>query len=278
MAEAEIDLRAALNAISDIVHYRPPPIREFDQIYMKVGDMVSQALYFNMCFADKDVVFVGDGDSIALSSMHLTSQEIAGPGPRTITLLDFDERIVNFANRFAEDEHFDNRFEARLYNVVDPLPEDLRASKDGFYTNPPWGASNGGESVYVFLERGVEACAADALGMLVIADDLSIDWTQQVLRESQRRAIEEGFLITRMVPAEHLYHLEDAPDLRSCACLFRRSHAHHTSRSSVPLAAIRRHNFYGRNSPLTVRYVRDVPNLNRGKAADNSYILEPLGG
>jgi predicted RNA methylase len=28
---------------------------------------------------------------------------------------------------------------------------------DNFYTNPPWGASNEGESVTVFMERGMEA-------------------------------------------------------------------------------------------------------------------------
>ena len=31
----EIDLRDALNAVSDVIQNRPRPIREFDQIYMK---------------------------------------------------------------------------------------------------------------------------------------------------------------------------------------------------------------------------------------------------
>ena len=33
----EIDLREAMNAISDVIQNRPKPIREFDQIYMKAG-------------------------------------------------------------------------------------------------------------------------------------------------------------------------------------------------------------------------------------------------
>jgi hypothetical protein len=33
----EIDLKAAINAVSDVVQNRPRPIREFDQIYMKTG-------------------------------------------------------------------------------------------------------------------------------------------------------------------------------------------------------------------------------------------------
>ena len=36
----EIDLKAAINAISDVVQNRPRPLREFDQIYMKAGDVV----------------------------------------------------------------------------------------------------------------------------------------------------------------------------------------------------------------------------------------------
>jgi hypothetical protein len=38
--DKEIDLRAAINAVSDVVQNRPRPLREFDQIYMKTGDMV----------------------------------------------------------------------------------------------------------------------------------------------------------------------------------------------------------------------------------------------
>jgi len=44
MAETEIGLRAAVNAISDVIQNRPRPLREFDQIYMKAGDMLQQWL------------------------------------------------------------------------------------------------------------------------------------------------------------------------------------------------------------------------------------------
>jgi len=39
----DIDLRAAINAVSDVVQNRPRPLREMDQIYMKTGDMVMQS-------------------------------------------------------------------------------------------------------------------------------------------------------------------------------------------------------------------------------------------
>ena len=38
-----IDLRACLNAISDVVNNRPRPLWEFDQIFMKIADMSVRA-------------------------------------------------------------------------------------------------------------------------------------------------------------------------------------------------------------------------------------------
>jgi N4-bis(aminopropyl)spermidine synthase len=272
---SDIDLRGAINAISDIVQNRPPPLREFDQIYMKVADMVLQAQYVADVFDNDHVVFVGDGDSIALSCLHLRNQKLIEHGPRRIDVLDFDERIVNAINRFSEKWGFANQIRARLYNVVDALPEDLVGTCGAFYMNPPWGASNGGESVFAFLDRGFTAVKPRARGMLVIADDPSLNWTQSVLRDAQARAITEGFLIAEMIPQQHLYHLDDAPDLRSCSCLFFRPDRQSTSAlHNHPMVAERRLNFYGRNNPLRCRYIREVASLNYGRAPDSTYKLE----
>ena len=57
-----LDFRKAMNTLSDVVHNRPPPLREFDQIYMKVGDLIIQADFIARNFNELDVVFIGDGD------------------------------------------------------------------------------------------------------------------------------------------------------------------------------------------------------------------------
>jgi hypothetical protein len=49
------DLRKAINAISDMVRNRPQPLREFDQIYMKVADMAIQPEYVARVFDGKEV-------------------------------------------------------------------------------------------------------------------------------------------------------------------------------------------------------------------------------
>ena len=35
----KLDIRLAMNAVSDVIQNRPQPLREFDQIYMKAGDL-----------------------------------------------------------------------------------------------------------------------------------------------------------------------------------------------------------------------------------------------
>jgi predicted methyltransferase len=272
----EFDLRKAINAISDVVQNRPAPIREFDQIYMKVADMVIQAEYVARVFDSKDVVFVGDGDGIALSAAHLKAQNVINYGPKSITVLDFDERIVNSVRRFGEKLHPQIEISAHLYNVAEALPAKHFGSYDGFYINPPWGASNDGESVIAFFDRGSQATREQSLGIVVIADAPELLWTQKVLRDTQRRALELGYVVSELLPQLHLYHLDDAPDLRSCSCLFRRIEPGCMQITSEPLEPARLNNFYGKSSPLRFRYVRERPTLNTNRESDQLYTLEKL--
>ncbi len=272
----EFDLRKAINAISDVVQNRPAPIREFDQIYMKVADMVIQAEYVARVFDNKDVVFVGDGDGIALSAAHLKAQDVINYGPKSITLLDFDERIVNSVRRFGEKLRPKIEVSAYLYNVAEALPPEHFGAYDGFHINPPWGASNDGESVIAFFERGGQATKAKSLGIVVIADDPDLPWTQEVLRDTQNRALELGYVVSELLPQLHFYHLDDAPDLRSCSCLFRRIDPDRMHKTSQPLEPARLDNFYGKNNPLRFRYVRERITLNPDRESEQLYRLEKL--
>jgi N4-bis(aminopropyl)spermidine synthase len=272
----EFDLRKAINAISDVVQNRPAPIREFDQIYMKVADMVIQSEYVARVFNNKDVVFVGDGDGIALSTAHLKAQDVINYGPKSITLLDFDERIVNSVRRFGEKLCPKVNISAHLYNVAESLPPDHFGTYDGFHINPPWGASNSGESVITFFECGSQATKEQSLGVVVIADDPELLWTQEVLRDTQRCALELGYVVSEMQPQLHTYHLDDAPNLRSCSCLFRRIDPSCMQSTSEPLEQARLENFYGKSSPLRFRYVREKITISPGRELDQLYTLEKL--
>jgi len=273
---SQLDLRRAINAVSDVIQNRPLPLREFDQIYMKAGDMVLQTSLVAQRFADRKLIFMGDGDSICLCLAYLMHRKVLEAGPSQILLLDFDERIVRAVERFAEKEGISYLIQAKLYNCIDALPHELIGQFNAFYTNPPWGASNSGESVKVFAQRAMEACGSESVGAVVIADDAKVPWSRRVLAETQRFALSNGFYVQEMQTNLHEYHLDDAPELRSCN-LFFRSHPDRTPPTvSEPLATSRMEDFYGKDQNLRIQYVRESARVDYGKAPDGTYHLEKL--
>ena len=276
-ATRQVDLRRAINSVSDVVQNRPKPLREFDQIHMKTGDMVLQSEAVAHWSDGKRLAFVGDGDAIGVCVAYLKVRQVFDFGPSKITVFDFDERIVAAVSRFADKERLEH-LDARLYNVLDPFPDGSKY--DCFYTNPPWGASNNGESANVFIQRGIEAVGYEGDGLIVIADDDELQWTQQVLANVQDYAAKRGFYVSQMKPKLHQYHLDDAPDLKSCNLYI----------SSVPDNASKKvasegisdpnrlRNFYGRSQEPRVRYVREMKRPDYGKAPQEEYRLEYLDG
>jgi N4-bis(aminopropyl)spermidine synthase len=272
----QLDLRRAINAVSDVIQNRPLPLREFDQIYMKAGDMVLQTSLIAQRFAGRRLVFMGDGDSISLCLAYLVHREVLSEGPAEILVLDFDERMVEAVKRFADQENISDRITSRLYNCIDKLPSDLIGKFNAFYTNPPWGASNDGESVKVFSERCMEACGPDSVGVVVIADDSTVPWSSRVLAQTQKFALEKGFYVQEMQTNLHEYHLDDAPDLRSCNLFFRSHPDRKLASRSYPLHAQRLEDFYGKSQNLRVHYVREKARVDYGKAFDGTYSLDLL--
>ena len=273
-----LDLRAAINAVSDVIQNRPLPLREFDQIYMKAGDMVMQSEYMARHFNEKDVIFIGDGDAISLCIAYMRHRGCFTYGPKYIQLLDFDERIVRAVERFADRERISDRIGASLYNCIDALPADVLGRFDAFYTNPPWGASNDGESVKVFAERGIEALRSDGTGVIVIADDPKVEWARNVLVATQQFLADKHFYVQEMQSQVHLYHLDDAPDLRSCNMFFRSRPGRAPVSKSYPLHGARLENFYGREKALKVKYIRENSRVYYGKAPSETYRIEHLEG
>jgi predicted methyltransferase len=271
----DIDLKEAINAISDVIQNRPRPLRNVDQIYMKAGDMVLQSELVAKWSDGKRLAFIGDGDAISVCVALLRQRKILDYGPSLITVFDFDERIGGAIDRFADHERMES-LSSRLYNCIDPFPSDSLGEFDCFYTNPPWGASNRGESVKVFMQRGFEATGYGGEGMVVIADDHELEWPQVVLAETQRFAIESGYFIQKMHSRMHLYHLDDNPNLKSCNLFVKALPGTQRAVTSAPLEANRLGNFYGRDQPLRIRYIRERQRVDYGKAHDDEYEIEPL--
>lgn len=272
--QQQIDLRAAVNAISDVIQNRPLPLRIFDQIYMKAGDMVLQSEFVARWAHEKRLAFIGDGDAISVCVAYLQARKIVSYGPSKIIVFDFDERICSAVERFADRERLDN-LHAHLYNCLEAFPGPTNF--DCFYTNPPWGASNDGESVCVFAQRGMEATSYCGEGLVVIADDDELPWPGRVLAKTQQFAISCGFFVQKMMPKMHLYHLDDAPNLRSCNLILKALPGQGSLQPRGPIKDPKRlANFYGRDQSPRVRYVRDKKRLEYGKAHEDDYSLELL--
>src|SRR5690606_20227942 len=75
MGARDIDLKDAINAVSDVVQNRPRPLRNFDQIYMKTGDMVLQSQLVASWADGKRLAFIGDGDAISVCVALLKHRE-----------------------------------------------------------------------------------------------------------------------------------------------------------------------------------------------------------
>ncbi|MGB3684784.1 MAG: bis-aminopropyl spermidine synthase family protein [Ornithinimicrobium sp.] len=270
----EIDLRAALNAVSDVIQNRPRPLREFDQIHMKAGDMVLQSELVARWAENRRLAFIGDGDGISVCVAYMAARGILSYEPEEIVVFDFDERVVQAVNRFADREGIKS-LRAELYNCVYPLPEQRHF--DCYYTNPPWGASNDGASVNLFSLRGMESISFDGEGMIVIADDDELDWPKVVLAKAQSFAAANGFFVERMTPGLHSYHLDDNPDLLSCNLLIRSLPGNfRPPQSQEQKDKELLHNFYGRGLEPRVKYVRELKRLDYGKAHEDEYRLELL--
>jgi N4-bis(aminopropyl)spermidine synthase len=87
--------------------------------------------------------------------------------------------------------------------------------------------------------------------------------------------LSSGFFVQRMMSRLHSYHLDDAPNLKSCNLVFK---ALPGTRPPGPSAAItdgaRLEHFYGRDNPPKVRYVREKKRLDYGKAHEDEYYFE----
>ena len=239
--------------------------------------MVLQSEFVADWARDRRLAFVGDGDAISVCVAYLQAREILGYGPSTITVFDFDERIVGAINRFADQERLEN-LGACLFNCLDPLPTGI-GKYDCFYSNPPWGASNGGQSVIQFARRGMELISYEGDGLLVIADrDPDLPWTEETLANVQCFGSESGFYVSKMLPRLHEYHLDDNPELRSCNLILQSKPDNGRQFESEPADAEVHNNFYGAGARARVKYVREKDRVNYGRAHSDEYRLEPFQG
>ncbi|MBZ9752817.1 bis-aminopropyl spermidine synthase family protein [Deinococcus sp. HMF7604] len=194
---------------------RPESLREFDQIPMVGTDLVESVKVAARRLADRRVVFMGDHDGVSVLIGMFASRGLV-PAPKRMHLLDFDERLLDRARLIATEYGFSHLLNAELYNVFDMVPAHLIGAFDAYYTNPPYGMSNDGESVRLFMARAMEmANAPGSLGQVVLPCDPQRPWTQNAAARTTQFAEAYSWDAIEMLCERHGYHLDDDPQLRS---------------------------------------------------------------
>lgn len=231
---------------------RPKPNRDIDQIFMLPGSQLTQAKLIAPYLAGKEVIFVGDGDSMALSLGVLGKRGVIPPDriPAKMTVLDFDSRIVEFVRTASQQFGFHDIVNAEIYNVRDPLPEELRNRFDVVYVNPPYGSKNQGFSGIAFLARGLEATKEfGSRAIAILPYNSHLGWTYDAMRSIQSFMFEGGCVVSEMLTAMHLYHLDDSPDLKSGTTVFDRVAAGKNDFDGRALTEEEMELFYGSSGP-----------------------------
>ena len=241
---------------------RPVSLREFDQIPMRSYHLLQQVKLVAPFLAGQSVVFMGDHDSTSLL-IGLLGALGRVPLPSQMLLLDFDERLLVTAQALARQAGFCDLLECRLYNVFDPIPSDLAGRFDWFYTNPPYGCRNNGESARLFIARCYELVRQDsAHGCIILPDDLQRSWTKPSMLATQKFLCNNGWTVDTKINQFHQYHLDDDSELASSLMLVESNEGTLLSTRSMPYSGRRVdfeeiENFYGHSVvPPYPHYIR----------------------
>jgi N4-bis(aminopropyl)spermidine synthase len=202
------------DAVYQVVCNRPQPLREYDQIHMRIEDLALHLTLIADTTYNKTVIFVGDSDGVALSLAYAGHLGLI-QSPKKCIIYDFDERIINFVKNFSFQHNFSDQIEGYLYNIFDPLPIKSIIKGDIFHINPPYGQYNDGKSIFAFLERSIAIVKQSGEGIIVLANDLDYNWSQIVLRNTLQELISRNITPYRIIDNLHHYLLDDQPDLES---------------------------------------------------------------
>lgn len=195
---ARAALPGLLEAFEQLAGHRPGPSAQYDQGHV-TPETVIKRLWLMASRGDlagRRVLLLGDDD--------LTSLAAALSGlPARIVVLDVDPRIVRFVQSVAEKQRW-RHVEARVYDVREELPGDLRGSFDTFFTDP----IDTVPGLLLFLSRCTEALrgvgGAGYFGLSYL-EASGVKW-----RRVQRAVIGMGYTITDVLPGFQSYRLDPA--------------------------------------------------------------------
>lgn len=251
-----------INLVDIVAHRRPTAYRSYDQIYMMTGDMLTQVNLMQDYLYNKDVIFLGDGDGMSMLFGLFAAKEII-QSPKSISVLDFDERIINNVLSFSKEYNINVKFHCDKYNVIQRVPQKYMNKYNFFYINPPYGSKNSGKSCEAWLHRCMDLCKDESSGCIIIPYDPEQKWTIEAMLNIQKFLSEHGFVIRDMVSFMHSYHLKDNPHLHSATIIVDRVISINSEYTSQELPDKLVKNLYGEPC-LIPKYIDDDESI-KGK-------------
>ncbi len=139
-------LDEAFQQYLEITRHRPQAAAQYDQGFISPEGVMQRVafLYERGDLLGTHIFVVGDDDLLSLAAA-LTGL------PRAITVIDIDQRLIDFINHWAREKNLP--VEARVVDVQHALPEDLQGRFDVFVTDPVETLPG----IELFLSRGVSA-------------------------------------------------------------------------------------------------------------------------
>jgi predicted methyltransferase len=236
-----------------IIKNRPRPRWRYDQVFMLEDSMVYQAKKYYKYLGNKNIVFLGDGDGASIYYGLLLKYGLV-KNIKCITVLDFDERILNYHIKIYDNNELLSYYKLDLlkYNVLNPISKDLRNKFDFFYINPPYGAFNNGNSIIAWLHRCLDLCSNKCMGCLIVPCDKNYNWSINNIKYIKKFLYEKGFEIIEEELNIHSYDFGGTSDLKSSTFIVKKTRDVKSEYTDLELPDEFKENLYGKP--------RDIPN------------------
>ncbi|MBE8540088.1 bis-aminopropyl spermidine synthase family protein [Geoglobus acetivorans] len=190
------DFEEILKKYKEIAEKRPETVEVFDQGFISPEGVIRRVefIYERGDLLRSRIFVVGDDDLLSIAAA-LTGM------PEKISVIDADERLIDFINRTAEE--YGLCVEAETCDVQNELPDKFRGKYDVFVTDPVETIPG----LKLFLSRGVSALKGEGCsGYFGIT---TLEASRKKWYEIQRMIYDMGFVITDLRRKFNVYPDEE---------------------------------------------------------------------
>ena len=188
-----------LNRFKEIVENRPRPTAEYDQGYIREEDLMQRIafIYERGDVEGANIMVIGDDDLISIA-LALTGM------PEKITVLEIDERLINFINKVAMNLNLN--ISAQKFDVRHDVPEQFLGKYDIFITDPVETIPG----ITLFLSRAASTLKDNGAGYFGLTH---IEASLRKWQEIEKILLDMNFVITDIIRDFNVYPMNNNLDI-----------------------------------------------------------------